>query len=49
MSAEGYMQLCLLSEQLRTSVAMTKLTSIHWSFSLQQGFYADLLRASILA
>ena len=37
------LQLCLLSEQLRTSVAVTKLTSISWSLSILRGDYADIL------
>ena len=37
----GYGLICLLSEQLRTFVAVvTKLTSIYWSLSFLRGSYA---------
>ena len=37
------LQCCSLSEQLRTSVAVSKLTSIYWSLSILRGSYADIL------
>ena len=40
---KGRLQLCLLSEQLRTSVAVTKLTSIYWSLGVLRGSYTDIL------
>ena len=38
------LQLCSLSEQLRTSrsIAVTKLTSIYWSLSILRSCYADI-------
>ena len=32
-----------MSEQLRTSVILTKLTYIYWSLSLLRGSYGDIL------
>ena len=37
------LQLCSLSEQLRTCVAVTKLTPMYWTLSLLHGSYADIV------
>ena len=37
------LQLCLLCEQLRTSVAVTRLISIYWSPSFLRGSYEDIV------
>ena len=42
------LQLWLLSELLRTSVAVTKLTYIYWSLSLLRGSNADIITRAFL-